>query len=441
MNPPLAGVRIVALEQFGAGPFATLYLADLGAEVIKIEDPSSGGDVGRHIPPVQVGTDSLYFEGFNRGKRSLALDLKNASGRAVFERLVASSDAVFNNLRGDLVERMGLTYESLGRFNPRIVCVSLSGYGRKGEDARRPGYDALAQAEAGWAALTGEPGGPPVKSGLSLADYSAGLMAALGLMVALFDAQRTGRGRDVDTSLYDVALAMLTYPATWYLSAGIPTERQPMSAHPSVVPFQFFQTADGYIAVAAAKEKFFPALVESMDLPHLAGDPRFATFADRREHREELVARLSERFRKETTAYWIERLRGRVPSAPVRSLPDALNAEELAARDMLASYPHPILGEVREVGTPLILSGFEPEYRMAPLLGGDNAGILEELGYSPDEIAHLASDGAFGSQPAHGVLSPQSEGAPREAPVPSHSNPPTEDWRLGTGDSTPGAEG
>lgn len=396
MSPPLAGVRIVALEQFGAGPFATLYLADLGAEVIKIEDPSTGGDVGRYIPPVQVGSDSLYFEGFNRGKRSMALDIKNPSGRTVFERLVATADVVFNNLRGDLVERLGLTYDVLGRINPRIVCVSLSGYGRSGADARRPGYDALVQAEAGWAALTGEPDGPPIKSGLSLADYSAGLMAALGLMVALFDAQRTGRGRNVDTSLYDAALAMLTYPATWYLSAGIRTERHPMSAHPSVVPFQFFETADGYIAVAAPKEKFFGALVEGMGLPELAGDPRFATFADRHEHREALLAILGKRFREETTERWIERLGGHIPCAPVRSLPEALSIEDLEARGMLACYPHPVFGEVREVGTPITFSELEPHYRAAPPLGGDTRAILDDLGYSSDRIAELAAQGAFG---------------------------------------------
>jgi crotonobetainyl-CoA:carnitine CoA-transferase CaiB-like acyl-CoA transferase len=166
--PPLAGVRIIAVEQFGAGPFATLQLADLGAEVIKIEDPTVGGDVGRYIPPGQIGTESLYFEAFNRNKRSFVLDLKHPTGQALFRQLVAGSDAVFNNLRGDQVERLGLTYEALRDTNPKIVCASLSGYGRTGSDRTRPGYDALVQAEAGWAGLTGEPDGPPVKSGLSL---------------------------------------------------------------------------------------------------------------------------------------------------------------------------------------------------------------------------------------------------------------------------------
>lgn len=395
---PLAGVRIVAVEQFGAGPFATLLLADLGAEIIKIEDPATGGDVGRTIPPGQDGTESLYFEAFNRGKHSVALDLKHPRGRAVFERLVASADAVFNNLRGDQVERLGLTYASLSPFNPRIVCASLSAYGLVGDRAAEPGYDALIQAEAGWASLTGEPGGPPIKSGLSLVDYAAGLTAALGLMVGIFDARRTGQGRDVATSLYDVALALLTYPATWYLTSGIRTERQPSSAHPSIVPFQFFATSDGYIALACAKEKFFRNLAGAIGQPELASDPRFASFAARRDHRQELLALLDAAMRQHSTSDWLERLRGRVPCAPVRSLEAALDSRELQDRDMLASYCHPTFGDVRSVGTPLRLTGFAPTYSPGPALDGDRQDLLRTLGYSVEEIARLTDAGAFGIQ-------------------------------------------
>lgn len=395
-SAPLAGVRIIAVEQYGAGPYGTLYLADMGADVIKIEDPTAGGDIARYVPPGQQGSDSLFFETFSRNKRSLALDLKHPGGRAVFERLVAQSHAVFNNLRGDLPERLGLTYETLGQINPAIVCASLSAYGRRSDRASYPGYDALVQAEAGWAALTGEPGGPPVKSGLSLADYAAGLTAALGLMIALFDAQRTGRGRDVDTSLYDVALALLTYPATWYLSAGIVTERHPLSAHPSMVPFQFIETADGYIALACPKEKFFQVLVEAIDLPHLGQDPRFASFAARREHRDALVEILGARFRQRTTGEWLAKLQGRVPCAPVRSLADALDRQELEERGMLATYAHPTFGRVGAIGTPFLLSDFQPEYRAGPALDGDRQDVLEEFGFSVDERAALAAAGAFG---------------------------------------------
>jgi len=393
---PLTGVRIVAVEQFGAGPFGTLLLADLGAEVIKIEDPASGGDVGRTVPPGATDGSSLYFEAFNRGKRSIALDLTSPAGREIFSSLVATADAVYNNLRGDLPDRLGLTYAALSEVNPAIVCVSLSAYGRDDPRRAEPGYDALVQAEAGWASLTGEPDAPPARSGLPLADYAAGLVAACGLLAGILDARRTGRGHDLDTSLFDTALAMLSYQATWWLSAGIETRRLPLSAHPSIVPFQFFATADGYIAVACAKEKFFQTLIQVIDLAELAEDRRFATFAVRHQYRADLTQRLSQRFRQQTTNEWLERLRGQVPCAPVRELPDALDVERLQRRDMLASYEHPRLGSVRGVGLPLRVSGFAPSYRASPALGADAADLLAELGFDESAIARLTDAGAFG---------------------------------------------
>src|SRR5215218_1796030 len=367
-HAPLTGMRIVAIEQFGAGPFGTLLLADLGAEVIKIEDPAAGGDVGRSVPPGASDGSSLYFEAFNRGKRSIALDLTSPAGREVFSRLVATADAVYNNLRGDLPDKLGLTYA------------------------------ALVQAEAGWASLTGEPIGPPARSGLPMADYSAGLVAACGLLAGIVDARRTGRGRDLDTSLFDTALAMLSYQATWWLSAEIETRRLPDSAHPSIVPFQFFATADGYIAVACAKEKFFQALSQAIDMPELATDTRFRTFAARHQHRDNLVQLLSRRFRERTTAFWLDRLHGRVPCAPVRDLPDALEMEGLRQRDMLASYEHSLLGTVNSVGLPLRVSAFSPRYRASPALGADTADLLAELNFDEVDMARLRDGGAFGQQ-------------------------------------------
>jgi crotonobetainyl-CoA:carnitine CoA-transferase CaiB-like acyl-CoA transferase len=394
---PLAGLRVVAVEQYGAGPFGSLYLADLGAEVIKVEDPSSGGDVGRYIPPGQTGRASLFFETFNRNKRSIALDLKCAAGREVFERLVATADAVYSNLRGDQPERLRIRYADLASINPAIVCVTVTGYGTLGEQARWPGYDALIQAETGWAALTGDPDGPPTKSGLSLADYVAGLIGALGLLAGVIDARRTGRGRDIDTNLYDAALAMLTYPATWYLSTGYVTERQALSAHPSVVPFQFFPTADGYLAVACPKDKFFRGLVERIGLPELASDPRFVDFEARSDHRTELVEILGARFAEKSTAEWVAMLRGHVPVAPVRSLVEALDVDDLRRRSMLAEYEHPAFGLVRSVGLPLAVGGYAPTYRPAPDLNGEAAEILAELGYDAAAQTVLARRGAFGS--------------------------------------------
>lgn len=394
---PLEGIRVIALEQFGAGPFATLQLADLGAEVIKVEEPSVGGDVGRYVPPGQSGTDSLYFETFNRGKRSLLLDIKTRAGREVFERLVSSADIVFNNLRGDLPDALGLTYGALCHLNPAVVCVSLSAYGRTGRRRSEPGYDALIQAEAGWAALTGDPSDPPTKSGLSVVDYAAGLAASFAMMAGVLDAQRTGRGRDLDVNLYDTAVALLSYPATWLLSAGFVTKREESSAHPSIVPFQFFDTADGHIALACAKDRFFRLLAPAMNLAPLVHDPRFASMPARFAHRSELLPILSSRFRERTTYEWIHELRGKVPIAPVRSLSDALSLSELTERRMLADYAHPGLGHVRAIGSPFTVTDHTPEYRPGPSLGADRDALLVALGYQTADLQRLTADGAFGA--------------------------------------------
>ena len=376
---PLAGVRVLAVEQFGAGPFCSLYLADAGAEVIKIEDPAQGGDIGRYVPPGATDESSLYFETFNRGKRSVAIDLKSAIGRSEFERLVSTADVVFNNLRGDLPAALGLTYSQLSRFNSRIVCASLSAYGQFGGRSAEPGYDALIQAEAGWAWMTGEPDGPPVKSGLSLVDYAAGLVASFGIAAAVLDANRTGRGRDVDTSLYDVALSLLTYPATWYLSAGVLPVRHSMSAHPSIVPFQFFRTADGYVAIACAKEKFFRELVATLGLIELLTDERIRDFAGRSEHRNDVVTTLGEAIGRWSTAEILAALRGRVPCAPARSMEEALDPVDLQDRRLLVEYEHPLLGTVRTVGSPLRFEGYVPSPAPAPQLDADRPALLPEL--------------------------------------------------------------
>lgn len=393
---PLAGIRVIALEQFGAGPFATMQLADLGAEVVKIEEPSVGGDVGRYIPPGVSGSDSLYFETFNRGKRSVVLDVKTPAGREVFERLVATADIVFNNLRGDLPDTLGLTYDALGRVKAAIVCASLSAYGRRGDRRADPGYDALIQAEAGWAALTGGPDDPPTKSGLSVVDYAAGLAASFAMTAGVLDARRTGRGRDLDVNLYDVAIALLSYPATWLLSSGFVTKREEWSAHPSIVPFQFFETKDGHLAIACAKDRFFELLAPAMELGRLLDDARFSSMRARFEHRSELLGVLADRFRQRTTAEWCRSLRGTVPVAPVRSLSEALSVPELVERRMLAEYVHPRLGRVRSVGAPYAITDYAPDYRPGPALGADRDALLASAGYSAADVARLASEGAFG---------------------------------------------
>lgn len=399
---PLADVRIVSLEQYGAGPFGSLQLAELGAEVIKIEDPSAGGDVGRYVPPYRGGEDSLFFETFNRDKRSLGLDVRNDAGRDVFEALVARSDAVFSNLRGDVPEKLRIRYEDLRHCNPAIVCCSLTGFGMAGARTGEPGYDYILQGMAGWMDVTGEPEGAPTKSGLSLVDYSGGLVAAISLLAALHAARRDGVGSDCDVSLYDTALSLLTYPATWYLTAGHVPMRTHHSAHPSMVPFQNFQTADGWIVVACAKEKFWRRLVAVLDLPDVASDPRFATFDGRRGARDELLPRLEARFKERTTVGWLEPLRAAgVPCGPVNTVARALADPLAAERSMIVETDHPRFGTVRQVA-PAVRVGppgrdREGEHRRAPQRDEHAGYVLRDLlGYDDDTIAGLRAAGAFG---------------------------------------------
>ena len=361
---PLADVRVLAIEQFGAGPWATLQLADLGAEVIKIEDPASNGDVGRYVPPFQEGEDSLFFETFNRNKKSVSIDLRDEAGRARFESLVRVSDVVFSNLRGDQPAKLRLLYDDLRHLNERIVCCSLSGFGMTGPRATEGGYDYMMQGLAGWMQLTGEPDGPPTKSGLSLVDLSGGYVAAIAIMAGLWRARRDGTGCDCDVSLLDTALHDLMYVGTWAASRAYVVPRRSKSAHPSLVPFQNFETADGWIVVAAPKEKFWVRVCEAVGQPELATDPRFADFGARDRNRDELAPILDAAFRTRPSAEWLEALRAAgVPCSPVN---DVLGAVEEAR---LVEYEHPTLGTVRQVASPLRLSDAEPPIARAPFRG------------------------------------------------------------------------
>lgn len=396
---PLADVRVLALEQYGAGPFASLHLADLGADVIKVEDPSIGGDVARSTPPFAQGGDSLFFQAFNRNKRSIALDLRSEAGRGLFEQLVGQVDVVFYNLRGDVPAKLGLTFDDLKEHNPRIVCCSLSGFGMTGPRRTEPAYDYLLQAHAGWMMLTGEPDGPPTRAGLSLVDFSGGMAAALAIVSAVHAARRDGIGSQCDVSLYDTAVGMLNYVATWHLTGGFEPRRTASSAHPSLVPFQTYRTADSSIVVGCAKEKFYRRLLEAFGDPAWGQDPRFGTFALRDEHREEVNAHIQQALLSRTTDEWMDILTAKgVPVAPVKDVATALRDPHTLARDLVVTTDHPVWGTVSSTATASRVGDQRPRPVAAPAMGAHTEEVLHGLlALSPSQIQDLADAGALGT--------------------------------------------
>ncbi len=396
MTPPLRGTRIISVEQYGAGPFGSSYLADMGAEVIKIETPGLGDSSRRSGPHFLGENDSHFFQTFNRSKRSFSLNLKHPDGRRILRELAATADAVMNNLRGDQPARLGLTYRDLRETKPNLVCLHLSGYGREGPRAAWPAYDYLLQAEAGFMSLTGEPDGPPTRMGLSIIDYLSGITAAFALTAAMLGAARSGQGRDVDVTLYDVAMHQLTYPAAWYLNAGDETPRRPRSGHPSVVPCEMIPTADGQIFVMCVLPKFWDALCRIADVPELLDDDRFETPAARHANREALMEILDKAFARSTTADWIDRLAGCVPVAPVLTMAQALENPYARETGAIETIDHDAAPDgLSFVASPIRLDGQRPKSRAAPQLGADTEQVLSSLGYEDHDIAALRDKGVI----------------------------------------------
>jgi len=396
MTLPLAGLRILAIEQYGAGPFGSQHLADLGADVIKIENPHDGGDVGRLVGPHFFGeADSHFYQAFNRNKRSVRLDLKHPEGRQAFHEMVGTVDAVYNNLRGDLPGKLGVDYASLKHLKADLVCVHLSAYGRDGERAAWPGYDYLMQAEAGYLSLTGEPDGPPSRFGLSIVDLMTGTTAALGLVSAVLGARQTGQGRDVDVSLYDVALHNLCYVGTWYLNGQHEAGRAPRSGHPSLVPSQLYRTADGWIFIMCNKEKFWPAMAQQMGHPEWAERPEYASYKARLAHRDLFNAEIESVMMTRSTAQWMECFAGQVPAAPVYSVGQALENPFAQQRGSIIEARKSDGRTVRNVAPPIRLPGEALPDRAAPDLCADTDAVLAEAGLTQDQIAFLRARGVI----------------------------------------------
>jgi crotonobetainyl-CoA:carnitine CoA-transferase CaiB-like acyl-CoA transferase len=394
---PLAGIRILAFTQLGAGPYGMMLLGDLGAEIIKVEDPTTGGDEARTVPPhADAATrDGLYYQSLNRNTRSMTLNLRAPAARRLLDRLAARVDAVYNNMRGDLPATLGLDYAALRGANPRIVCCSLTGFGRTGPRAADPAYDYLLQAQAGFMSVTGEPDGPPAKCGISIVDFSGGILSALALLIGILRARETGLGCDVDVSLLDTAVSMLNYYAVWNLNRGWRPQRLASSAHQSLVPSQGFRTRDGWLVIMCMKEKFWQRLCDRLGLATLHDDPRFRTFADRLANRAALLPVLETVFAARTTEEWLAALRGHVPVAPVYTVEEALRDEQVLAREMVIAVEHPVFGTIRETGLPIKIDGVRPVYRPAAALGADTDDVLATAGVSEVEIAALRREGVI----------------------------------------------
>lgn len=372
MTALLSGLRVLTIEQYGAGPYGTMLLAELGAEVIKIEAPSMGGDVSRATGPYMLGEqDSQFFQTFSRAKSSLALELKTEEGRSRFEALVAAADVVANNLRGDQPEKLRLTFPHLKALNPKIVCAHLSAYGRDNERAAWPGYDYLMQAEAGFLMMSGEPDGPPVRCGLSIVDFHTGSQLAVAILAGVFSAQRTGEGCDVDVSLFDTALHQLSYPATWYLNEGVQTGRLPRGAHPSIAPSQLFRTQDGWLMLMCQSPKFWELFCDRTGQGALKADPRFAGVKERRANLSALTETLDALLMTRPTADWLALLGGHVPVAPVYDIAQALDNPFVAAVGMTDTVEHPDAegGRLRMLASPIKVNGRRPPGKRAPKLG------------------------------------------------------------------------
>jgi crotonobetainyl-CoA:carnitine CoA-transferase CaiB-like acyl-CoA transferase len=390
---PLTGLRVLDLSRILSGPFATMILADLGAEVIKLENPVGGDDTREWAPPYQ-GDQSAYFLSINRNKRGIAVDLKSDAGREIALRLADGADVLVENFRPGAAARLGLGYPELSGRNPRLVYASISGYGQTGPDAELPGYDAIAQALGGVVSVTGESTGPPVRVGTPVADLGAAMWAAIGVLAALHARSASGRGDWIDISLLDGQIAWLTYVAGGYFASG-EVPRRYGSAHPTIVPYQALRTSDGYLMVAVGNDSLWQRFAPIIGLPELAGDSRFATNPDRVVHRDELIPLIETALASRASADWAAELsRAGIPAGAINTVDRALAHPQVLARDMVLTTEHPTAGTLRMPGSPVRLSGHTATVRRPPpLLGEHTDEVLSELGYSAAAIASLHQGG------------------------------------------------
>jgi len=397
---PLDGARVLDLTSSLAGPYCTQVLAALGADVVKVEHPARGDETRQWGPPFLDGEGAIFLSA-NAGKRSLALDFQTEEGQEALLRLTDRSDVLIQSLRPGRAENAGLGADDLRERNPRLVYCSIGAFGHVGPKRDRPGYDPLMQAAGGIMSVTGEPDRSAVRVGVSVVDQTTGLWAALGILAALWERERTGEGRVVDVSLYESAISVLGYHLVGYLGSGEVPGRHG-TAFPLIVPYQAFAASDGEIMIAAANDRLFAALCEAVELQELARDPRFATNPDRVKNRDELVSQLEARLATETVASWLGPLEAAgVPAAPVQDVAQVAADEQTGALEILQPLSHPAVRDLVTVALPLSADGERLRHRAPPpLLGEHTAEVLVEAGYSPDEVEALAASGAVGKLPA-----------------------------------------
>lgn len=384
---PLEGIRVLELTHYLAGPYCGLFLADLGADVVKVESPERP-DLGRNMPGARVAGETAYFHSLNRGKRSVALDLKDERGRTAFYRLVEASDVVLDNFRRGVTERLGIDHPALVRVNPRIVSCSLTGYGETGPKRDQPAYDYLIQAASGMMSLTGDPGGKPTKYGISIVDHASGLLGAFAILAALRAVETTGEGRHVDLALLDAHVHMLSYLAADYLNGDLVPERYADSAHPYIVPSQRFATLDGDIVTMPMTDHMWRAACEALGLDELGSDPELATAPGRLANRERVIAGFADALARHTTTDAVALLESvEVPVAPVNSVPEILADPQIVERGLLVEGDG-----VAMLGNPIKMSDLdEGPYGRAPHVGEHTRELLLEAGLSSDEADELAA--------------------------------------------------
>lgn len=392
---PLEGIKIVDLSRVLAGPYCTMMLGDMGAEVVKVEAPG-GSDETRQWGPPWAGGESAYYLCVNRNKKAITLNLKAPEGKEVLFRLVRDADVLIENFRVGIMEGLGLGYDRLSEINPGLVYCSISGFGTDGPYKDVPGYDFVVQAMGGLMSFTGEPDGEPMKVGVAVVDITAGMLAATGILAALRARDKTGKGQRVDISLLESMVAWLSNVGSNYLISGQVPKRYG-NQHPNIVPYQTFRARDGYFVVAVGNDRQYRRFCRILERPDLAEDPKYATNPERLRHRSELIPLLQEILAEREVDYWISRMmEAEIPCAPINNVAQVFSHPQVLQRQMLVEVLHPAAGIVKMAGIPIKLSGTPGKIRThPPLVGEHTEEVLGAVGYGPDEIRALREKGAI----------------------------------------------